>query len=65
MILGLLREKGSNIQSVKFYTIMADEIADISNEEQLVICFRWVDECWFDCESNPGIYVYISKKYKF
>ena len=23
---------------------MADECADISNEEQLVICFRWVDE---------------------
>ena len=23
---------------------MADETADTSNEEQLVICFRWVDE---------------------
>ena len=23
---------------------MADECADVTNEEQLVICFRWVDE---------------------
>ena len=23
---------------------MADESADIANEEQLVICFRWVDD---------------------
>ena len=44
MALGLLREIASNIQSVKFYTIMADETADTSSEEQLVICFRWVDE---------------------
>lgn len=44
MALGLLREIASNIKSAKFYTIMADETADISNEEQLVICFRWVDD---------------------
>ena len=28
----------------KYFTIMADESADIANEEQLVICFRWVDD---------------------
>ena len=26
-----------------FYSIMADENTDSSNREQVVICFRWVD----------------------
>ena len=43
MDLRILREIASNIRSV-FYTIMADETADVSNKEQLVICIRWVDE---------------------
>ena len=25
------------------YTIMADETADVSNKEQVVVCIRWVD----------------------
>ena len=33
-----------NIQNTTFFTIMADETADISNKEQLVLCIRWVDE---------------------
>ena len=28
----------------KIFKIMADESADISNEEQLVLCFRWIDD---------------------
>lgn len=44
MALRILREIASNIRSSVFYTIMADETADVSNKEQLVICIRWVDE---------------------
>ena len=44
MALGLLREISANIQSATFYTIMADETADISNKKQLVMRIRWVDE---------------------
>ena len=76
MTLRLLREIASNIQSVKFYTITADEAADISNEEQRVICFRWVEEALSihedfiglqsmpQTDADPGIYVYICKKCK-
>ena len=56
MALGLLRERASSIQSVKFYTIMADETADIFNEEQLVICFRWVDEALSIHEGFIGLH---------
>ena len=44
---------------LKFYTIVADETEDISNEEQLAICFRWVDkalsihEDFIDLHSMP------------
>ena len=44
MALGILREISCNIQEAKIYTIMTDETADVSNTEQLVICFRWVDD---------------------
>ena len=32
------------IKRAKYYTLMADETDDVSNNEQLVICIRWVDE---------------------
>ena len=40
----MLRKISQNIQNSTFFTIMADETADISNKEQLVVCIRWVDE---------------------
>ena len=36
----------ANVQNAMFFTIMADETADISNKEQLVICIWWVDDCF-------------------
>lgn len=39
----VLRNIITHIQKSSFYTIMADETADASNTEQLVICLRWVD----------------------
>ena len=44
MALGILKEVSENIQNAKFFTIMADETADVANKEQVVICFRWVDD---------------------
>ena len=40
----MLCKISENIQNATFFTIMADETADISNKEQLVVCIRWVDE---------------------
>ena len=34
---------------------MADETADVSNKEQLVICIRWVDECFVIHEDFIGM----------
>ncbi len=36
------REITAELQSVPFLTIMVDETTDVSNKEQVVICFRWV-----------------------
>ena len=43
LALGVLREISQNIQDAVMYTIMADETADVSNKEQVVVCIRWVD----------------------
>ena len=40
----MLRNIAKKLQAAKFFTIMADELADISNKEQLVVCIRWVDD---------------------
>ena len=43
MSLTILREISKNIQNSVYYTIMADEVTDSSNEEHFVVCLRWVD----------------------
>ena len=35
MTLGMMRQISANIQNATFFTIMADETADVSNKEQL------------------------------
>ena len=37
-----------NIENARFFTIIADETADVSNKEQVVTCIPWVDDCFFD-----------------
>lgn len=44
MSLSILRSIARNLQDACYFTIMADESADSSNREQLVICFHWVDQ---------------------
>ena len=45
-----------NIQTAVFYSIMADESADVSNKEQLVICLRWIDQNCFAHEEFIGMH---------
>ena len=40
----MLRIIARNIQQAKFYSVMGDETADISNKEQLVLRIRWVND---------------------
>ena len=49
MALEIQRMIVKDIQSSEFFSIMADEIADVFNAEQLATCFRWVTE---DLEVN-------------
>ena len=44
LALGIFKEVSSSILEAEFYTVMADESADVSNEEQVVICIRWIDD---------------------
>ena len=46
----------ANIQNATFFTIMADETADDSNKEQLVICIQWVDDCFVIHEDFIGMH---------
>lgn len=52
----LLRNIAENINKSPFYSIMADEVTDSSNTEQLVICFRWIDENFQVQEDFVGIH---------
>ena len=45
-----------SIQTAVFYSIMADESADVSNKEQLVICLRWMDQNCFAHEEFIGMH---------
>ena len=34
----------SDIRSAEWFSLIADESSDVSNKEQLAVCFRWVDK---------------------
>ena len=52
----MLCKISENIQNATFFTIMAEETADISNKEQLVVCICWVDENFAVHEDFIGMY---------
>ena len=56
MVLGMMWQISSNIQNATFFTIMADETAYVSKNEQLVICIRWVDDCFVIHEDFIGMH---------
>ena len=43
MALTVAREICCGIRRASYYTIMAGEVIDASNREQVVVCFRWDD----------------------
>ena len=56
MALGMMRQISANIHNATFFTIMAYETADVFNKEQLVICIRWVDDCFVMHEDFIGMH---------
>ena len=57
MALHVPRAIANNLHMAPFYTIMADETTDISNNEQLVVCMRWVDSQLEVHEEFVGLHV--------
>lgn len=54
--LHLLKTMSRDIQNAKYFSIMVNESADLANEEQLLICFGWVDEDFKIHEDFIGFY---------
>ena len=54
--ISILRNISKNVKQSKFYTVMADEVTDVSNHEQLVICIRWIDHNFEQHEDMIGFY---------
>ena len=52
----ILRDIAKNINDSIFYSIMADEVADCSNKEKFIFCFRWVNKGFNTHEDFIGIY---------
>ena len=56
MATAVLRKIGEIIQKACYFSIMADEVTDSSNKEQVVICFRRIDEQFEAHEDFVGLY---------
>ena len=52
----MFRDITKNINDNVFFSIMADEATDSSNNEQLVLCIRWVDDNFEAHEDFIGIH---------
>ena len=52
-----------HIQNAKYFEIMADESADIIIEEQLVICFRCVDDNFEIHEDFIGLHMWCVSRF--
>ena len=56
MALQVLRQITDLIQKAQYYTLMADEVTDISNREQVAVCMRWVDNDFQPHEDFIGLH---------
>lgn len=56
MALDILRNIAADLHNASFFTIMADECTDSANKEELVLCFRWVDDHLEVHEEFIGLY---------
>ena len=57
MALRILREICDLICGAAFYSIMADEVTNSSNREQVVVCLRWVDQHFEPHEEFVGLHM--------
>ena len=55
MALTVLRNIVKGISSRNYFAILADETRDVANREQLVVCLRWVSECYEVFEDPVGL----------
>jgi len=60
MALNVLRQVTLSIQSAPIFSIMVDETTDISNKEQVVICFRWVDK-QLEAHNNVLVFIWLNQ----
>ena len=56
MALKVTREIVDAIRTAVYYSVMADEVTDASNGEQVVVCFRWVGEDFEPHEEFVGLH---------
>ena len=56
MSLKVTREIASAIRAAGYYTLMADEVTDSSNREQVVVCLRWIDDDFDPHEDFIGLH---------
>ena len=56
MSLSILRCITANLHSSDWFTVMADECTDMSNKEQLAICYRWATTDLEVHEEFVGLY---------
>ena len=56
MSVSILRNISKKVKQSKFYTIMVDEVTDVSNHDELVICIRWIDHNFEPHKEMIGFY---------
>ncbi len=56
MGLKILRDIADSLQKAKYFSLMADEVTDTSNREQVAICIRWVDSDFQPHEEFIGLH---------
>ena len=56
MAISILRPIVETVRSCKLFALMADEVADVSNKKQLVVCLRYVDNDFAAHEEFVGIH---------
>ncbi|KAJ8024350.1 Zinc finger MYM-type protein 1 [Holothuria leucospilota] len=56
MATDILCDIADSVSDAKFFSILADECTDASNEEQLLICLRWIDQALEPNEDFVGFY---------
>ena len=56
MAVHVLRAIVTSVQDAKYFSLMADEVTDVSNKEQVVVCLRSVDDNLEPSENFVGIH---------